>query len=123
MRILVVDDQPDVREVIRRLLLPHAERVDTAEGAEAAEAMIPRGYDVLLIDIIMPGQCGGCLIRRLREQKVTARIVAMSGGGASLSALESLASAEAMGADAVLLKPFGLERLLEVLLEDSLVPA
>ncbi|HYG88856.1 MAG TPA: response regulator [Azospirillum sp.] len=119
MRILVVDDEPDVRDVIRRLLLPHAERIDVADSAEAAGALTLQDYDVMLVDIILPGLDGATFIRRLGERGVRARIVAMSGGGPGCSGLQALASAEALGADAILFKPFGVERLLDAVLEGT----
>ncbi len=119
MRILVVDDQGDVREAIRHVLTPHAAQVDVADSAETAETLLPQGYDVILVDIIMPGLDGASFIRKLRENGVRARIVAMSGGGPSCSGLEALAKAEALGADALLFKPFGLERLLDAVLDGA----
>ena len=119
MRVLIVDDEADVREVMRRLLLPHVAQVDVAADAAAAEAMAAAGYDVLLVDVILPDMDGATLIRRLRARGVRARIVAMSGGGPACSGLEALARAEALGADALLFKPFGVERLLDAVLDGA----
>jgi len=126
MRVLIVDDQPDVRETIRRQLLPHTTSIDVADGAETAAALAEASdYDVMLIDVIMPGEDGVSLIRRLRGRGVTARIVAMSGGSPGRPGLEALASAAALGADAVLFKPFGTARLLEAVTggTDAMMPA
>ncbi|WP_109118106.1 response regulator [Azospirillum sp. TSO22-1] len=112
MRVLIVDDDAGLRDILRDRLLPHADTVDLAADAASAEAMAGRGYDALLIDIILPDLDGATLIRRLREAGVRSRIVAMSGGGPGRSALEALASAEALGADVVLFKPFDTPRLL-----------
>jgi len=116
MRVLIVEDEADVREVLRRLLLTQGAQVDVAADAAAAEAMAAGGYDALLIDVILPDLDGATLIRRLRARGVRGRIVAMSGGGLGRPGLEALASAEALGADAVLFKPFDSARLYEAVL-------
>ncbi|HYH36925.1 MAG TPA: response regulator [Azospirillum sp.] len=113
MRVLIVDDEAELRGMLRDWLLPHADAVDLAASAATAEAMAVAGYDALLIDVLLPDLDGATLIRRLRKAGVGARIVAMSGGGPGRSALEALASAEALGADAVLFKPFDAARLLD----------
>lgn len=116
MRVLIVDDDAGLRGIFREVLLPHVDAVDLAADATSAEAMARAGYDAMLIDIILPDRDGASLIRRLRAAGVRSRIVAMSGGGDGLCGLEALASAEALGADAVLFKPFDAARLLDAVL-------
>jgi signal transduction histidine kinase/integral membrane sensor domain MASE1/ActR/RegA family two-component response regulator len=68
LRILVVDDEPDARDLLHRLLLEHGCAVATAASAEMAiEALAHAPYDVLLSDIGMPGTDGYALLRRIRE--------------------------------------------------------
>ena len=66
-RILVVDDEEDARDLIRKLLQDAGARVDVAASAEAALGLLQgASYDVLISDIGMPGEDGYALLRRLR---------------------------------------------------------
>ena len=68
VRVLVVDDEPDAREVIAALLTEHGAVVEVAGSAEEAlAAMAVRVPQVLLSDIGMPGQDGYALLRRVRS--------------------------------------------------------
>jgi CheY-like chemotaxis protein len=65
--VLVVDDEPDARELVRRILERCPARpVTAASAAEALEAARAGGVDVLLSDIGMPGEDGYALIRAVR---------------------------------------------------------
>lgn len=67
LTVLVVDDEPDSRSLIRRLLEDREARVFTAASAsEAIEELRTRAPDVLISDIGMPGEDGYALIRRVR---------------------------------------------------------
>lgn len=66
-RLLVVEDEPAIREICQRTLHKEGFRVDTAETGKMAQIMIDRKhYDVLLIDIRMPGMSGTELFRWLQ---------------------------------------------------------
>jgi CheY-like chemotaxis protein len=68
VRVLVVDDEPDAREFIKRLLIHAGAKVSTAASAgEAIESIAARRPDVLVCDIGMPGEDGYSLIQRLRD--------------------------------------------------------
>jgi PAS domain S-box-containing protein len=67
VRVLVVDDEPDTREILSIILGQCAAEVETAESAEAAlRALDTRTFDVLISDIGMPGADGLSLIRSVR---------------------------------------------------------
>ncbi len=69
VRVLLVDDHPDVLEVHARLLSERGARVVTAESGEAALALLrEQSFDVLLSDLGMPGMGGYDLIRHVRRQ-------------------------------------------------------
>ena len=69
LRVLVVDDEADARELLRRLLTEQGCNMAVASSAEEALTMLAaRPYDVLLSDIGMPGTDGYDLIRRVRAQ-------------------------------------------------------
>ena len=68
IKILVVDDEPDVQRLLRRLLEDCEAEVVTASSAEEALGSIVKSPpDVLVSDIGMPGEDGFSLIRRIRE--------------------------------------------------------
>ena len=67
MRVLVVDDEPDARELLRQLLERGDASVVTTDSADQALALVrEQSFDVLLSDIGMPGQDGNELMRRIR---------------------------------------------------------
>ncbi len=67
-RVLVVDDEPGMREGCRRILLPEGHTVTTvASGEEALRVMAPGAFDLALVDLKMPGMSGMELLPRLRE--------------------------------------------------------
>ncbi|WP_437932991.1 hybrid sensor histidine kinase/response regulator [Sorangium sp. So ce341] len=89
VRVLVVDDQPDAREVAQRVLEECAARVTTAGSAAEAVAMLERERpDVLVSDLGMPGEDGFQLIRRVRD------LGPARGGATPAVALSALARAE-----------------------------
>ncbi|MDB5328148.1 MAG: cph [Phycisphaerales bacterium] len=68
VNVLVVDDEPDTRELVRRVLTECGVNVTTATGAaEGLLALENRSFDVLVSDIGMPGEDGYSLIRKVRE--------------------------------------------------------
>jgi CheY-like chemotaxis protein len=67
-RILVVDDDASVREVLTAFLGQEGHRVETAKnGLEALEVLAGRSYDVILSDLRMPGMGGEDLYRRIER--------------------------------------------------------
>lgn len=71
VRVLAIDDEPDARELVRRLLVDHGAQVTTADNAdEAIRLLSQEPYDVLLADIGMPQRDGYELIREIRQGRV-----------------------------------------------------
>ncbi|HYJ12541.1 MAG TPA: response regulator [Thermomicrobiales bacterium] len=108
-RILVVEDQPDVAQLIEVVLKGEGHTVAiAADGAQGL--MLSRDWDpdLILMDIMLPGVDGGTLITRLREDKETADlpIIAMSASRTLRDRTEELQ------ADALLSKPFDVDALL-----------
>jgi DNA-binding response OmpR family regulator len=115
MRILVVDDNADMRESLRHLLLRHGFEAETARDGEQALAMHrSRPYQVLITDIYMPRSDGLETIQAFRRESPAIRVIAMSGGG-DVAKGSYLGVATAIGADATLQKPFAFEKLLAAL--------
>jgi CheY-like chemotaxis protein len=108
-RILVVEDQHDVAELIQVVLRGEGHTVAVArDGAQGL--MLSRDWkpDLILMDIMLPGVDGGTLISRLRQEPDTADlpIIAMSASRTLRDRTEELQ------ADALLSKPFDVDALL-----------
>jgi CheY-like chemotaxis protein len=103
-RILVVDDEPDLRYILRRIFERAGHEVaDAGNGATALETVHRSPPDLVVTDMMMPVMGGAELIRRLRADPATAQIPLLAvSGDARL----------ADGADAVLGKPWKSQQLL-----------
>jgi PAS domain S-box-containing protein len=79
-RILVVDDDAIVREIIAEMLTRFGYEIQTAEnGARALELMQERGFDCLMLDLTMPGMSSEEILAQLRRISPTLRVILMSG--------------------------------------------
>ena len=116
-RILVVDDEQDIRDVTFLLLEKSGYEAICIDGAQAAlDAMEKESYDLVLTDMLMPDMDGVELITEIRRRDPEQVIVAMSGGGHAPK--ESyLQIAKLYGVQGVIPKPFNREKLLESLIE------
>jgi len=107
-RIMVVDDDPDVREMLQDFLDLHHFEVGMARSAdEARELLAAFAPDLILLDIGLPGEDGLSLARYVREHHDVA-IVIVSGAGDTLDRIIGLE----VGADDYLTKPFDTRELL-----------
>src|SRR3954462_11666298 len=80
MRILVVDDEPAIRELYGRILRSAGYELTLAcDGAEASELLSSQAYDLLITDHIMPKLTGVELIKRLRSQRLDIPTIMISG--------------------------------------------
>jgi DNA-binding response OmpR family regulator len=124
-KILIIDDERDVRDSVRKFLERAGYEVSVADGGAAGlEAYRSQGADVVITDIIMPQQNGVDVITALRGTDDHVRIIAISGGGnfgpsgylpAAITTNAYLAAASKAGASAVLTKPFERQELLDLL--------
>lgn len=107
--ILVVDDEPAVREVLEEYLATHGYATIAAESASAARALVARHpIDVALIDIHMPGEDGLSLARHLRERYAKIAVVMLTSAATVVDRIVGLE----MGADDYVPKPFDPRELL-----------
>ena len=105
-RILVVDDEPDQRFLLRRIFERAGHQVaDACDGAAALKAVRDLLPDLVVTDIMMPVMDGLELIRRLRGEPATAGIPVLAASGDSYLA---------DGADAIVVKPYDWQHLLTV---------
>ena len=110
-RVLVADDNADMRDYIRRLLTDNGYDVTTVtDGIEAEEAIRRQHPDLILADVMMPRLDGLTLVRRLREDPLTSMlpVVLLSARAGEEARIEGLEA----GADDYLVKPFGGKELL-----------
>jgi two-component system KDP operon response regulator KdpE len=108
VRILVVDDDPQIRRVMRMTLVAHAYMVsDARSGEEALEALRREKYDLVLLDINMPG-IGGLETCRLVRAASEIPIIVLTVRSAEKDKVEALDA----GADDYVTKPFGTPELL-----------
>jgi CheY-like chemotaxis protein len=106
MRVLVVDDEAEVRAAVRAMLAGAGYEVaEAGDGAEAVRTLRRSPADVVVCDLFMHGKDGLELIRELRGGFPGVKVIAMSGGGAD-GALDLLPLALQLGASGVLYKPF-----------------
>src|SRR5206468_6069957 len=106
--ILVVDDEPVVREALRRLLSLDGYDVAVAVSGDDALSCIPRqGFDVIVSDIRMPGLNGLQLLERLRAANPRVGVILVTAYADVDTAVEALR----LGANDFLLKPFEMDDL------------
>jgi DNA-binding response OmpR family regulator len=110
-KVLVVEDETDIRELIRYSLAQAGLEVEEAgNGAEALEKMDSFAPDLIVLDLMLPGMPGLEICRRLRSRPDTARLPIMVVSARSSASERSLGLA--MGADDYVTKPFSPRDLL-----------
>ncbi|MEO6006076.1 MAG: response regulator [Opitutus sp.] len=115
LKILVADDDSYIREALRIKLTHLGHAVCSAvNGSEALQVLASSGFDVAVVDILMPEKDGFEVMGELRRRWPNVQIVAISGGG-RIGAGSLLDSALGLGAHAVLAKPFSFSELAEVI--------
>jgi CheY-like chemotaxis protein len=109
-RILVVDDEPVVRNLIRDTLKGRGYELGFAgNGVEALEELAAGPYDLLLTDVVMPEMEGFELLKRAKKQDPGLRVVILTG----YSREHDISDFLLYGADEYLTKPFQVQELLE----------
>jgi two-component system, OmpR family, response regulator len=108
MQILMVEDEPRVADFVRRGLRAEGWVIDHVPDAEDALIRLRDGaYDVLLLDVILPGMSGEELCRHLRSARNDVPILMLS----ALGSTEDRVNGLRMGADDYLPKPFDFDEL------------
>ena len=108
-RVLVVDDEDAVRELLSRTLALADYEVDSApDGRIAVDRMRVIDYDLLITDLRMPGVDGLSVIREARRLKGNLPIIIVTGYSSEASAIEAIN----LGVQGYLVKPFRVPRVL-----------
>ena len=109
MRILIVEDEPVAATVLAKGLREHAYAVDVAgDGTAAFEQAIANDYDLMILDVLLPGINGVELCGRLRADGLTAPILMLTARGEPDQRVHGLDA----GADDYLAKPYHFPELL-----------
>jgi len=109
MRILVVEDDPAAAAVLSKGLREYTYAVDVAaDGATALEQASISDYDIIVLDVLMPGMNGLEVCRRLRAEGIAAPILMLTARGEPDQRVEGLD----VGADDYLAKPYHFPELL-----------
>lgn len=109
--VLIVEDDKELREMLKMMLLRKNFTVLEAENGKAAITHFkPKLTDIVVTDLIMPEEDGLKVVIKLRELKPSIKIIAISGGG-KVGPGSYLNLAKALGADAIYSKPFSLNDL------------
>jgi excisionase family DNA binding protein len=110
-RLLVVDDEQIVRDLLAATLTSTGYEVDSAtDGSRAIEMLNSGSYDLLITDVRMPGIDGLTVVREARRLSSTMAIVIITGASSEAIAIEAIN----LGVNGYLTKPFGVERVLAV---------
>jgi signal transduction histidine kinase/ActR/RegA family two-component response regulator len=114
--ILVIDNEPSVRDLLARLLKLHGHHVVTAEGGSEGIATFKSGkFDLVLTDLGMPEMSGWDVAREIKTLNPRARVGLITGWPIDLTSAEL----RARGVDQIVAKPFDLPTLLS-LIEDAM---
>jgi DNA-binding response OmpR family regulator len=108
MRVLVVEDEKKLAEIIRRGLTEEGYSVDNAfDGIEAEDLAFSVPYDVILLDLMLPKKDGIEVCRSMRQKNIKTKILMLTARDSLLDKVKGLDS----GADDYLVKPFDFEEL------------
>jgi DNA-binding response OmpR family regulator len=108
-RILVVDDDEDIRALVSRALARGYEVAQAGDGPDALELVASEAPDLVVLDWRLPGRHGALVLDEIKEREPALPVVVLTAeGGRSQRAL-----ADALAADAFLAKPFSVRELLE----------
>jgi len=109
MRILVVEDEEKVAAFIKRGLEQSAYGVDVVHrGEDALEQVVAATYDVIVLDLMLPGISGLEVVRELRRRKIEVPVLALT----ARSTLDDRVAGLDAGCDDYLAKPFAFQELL-----------
>ncbi len=109
MRVLVVEDDPKILSFVRKGLKEQGFTVETAgDGDRGLDLATASAFDVVVLDIMLPGRDGLSILRALREQKNTVPVLLLT----ARSALDERVEGLELGADDYLTKPFFMEELI-----------
>ena len=112
-KILVVEDDPQVREMLRdNLTHENYEVAEACDGNDALEKFKQSHYDLVIMDIVMPEKDGIEAIYSLNQKHGPVKIIAISGGNPNLTGEHLLKTASSLGAAKTFSKPVDMDELI-----------
>jgi len=108
LRVLVVDDEPPIRKLLRIGLNAHGYHILEAQNGKTALNLLDQAPDLIILDIGLPDIQGHELLRMIRARNEGVPIVVLSSRGDEVGKVEALD----LGADDYVTKPFGMDELL-----------
>jgi DNA-binding response OmpR family regulator len=110
MKVLIVDDEEElVSTLLERLEMRGIPAEGTTDGHEALRRLAAGGYDVVVLDLMIPGLSGNEILREIRSRHPSLRVLLITGHGAEPGQEVPLPE----GARDILLKPFRIETLIQ----------
>jgi two-component system KDP operon response regulator KdpE len=108
LRVLVVDDEPPIRKLLRMGLTAQGYQTLEAPNGKAALELLSQAPDLIILDLGLPDMQGHELLRTIRARNESVPIVVLSSRGDEAGKVQALD----LGADDYLTKPFGMDELL-----------
>jgi len=108
VRVLVVDDEPPIRKLLRMGLIAQGYQIVEAPNARTALDLLGQAPDLIILDLGLPDMQGLDLLRTIRARNERVPIVVLSSRGDEAGKVQSLD----LGADDYITKPFGMDELL-----------
>ncbi len=108
LKVLIVDDEPPIRKLLRTGLGTQGYQTIDAPNAKAALELLADKPDLVILDLGLPDMQGLDLLRQIRARREDLPIVVLSSRGDEVAKVEALD----LGADDYVTKPFGMEELL-----------
>ena len=109
LRILLADDDPDLRRIVKDQLGPQGFVLDEAEDGAKAITMLEKGnYGLMLLDINMPVKSGIDVLKFIKQKGLACKVIMLTGRVGFAVGTETLK----LGADDYITKPFNLDYLL-----------
>jgi DNA-binding NtrC family response regulator len=116
MRVLIVDDEEElVHALVERLDLRGIEAIGVTNGHDALERIYHESFDVMLLDVKMPGLGGLEVIKKVKEKCPNLEVLLLTGHGSTRDAEEGMRA----GAFKYVMKPVNIEDLVALLREAS----
>jgi len=126
-RVIIIDDEKDIRFVLKEILVRAGFDVEVAgNGSDGLNLLRQQSADLVVTDVIMPGQDGVQTVHDIRREFPKMKIIVISGGGSvsptdyepeAIKTTAYLASASAAGADLTLTKPFDRKHFIKAVRE------
>ena len=109
MRILVVEDEPDLKEITAKRLKAEGYGVDTCDNGKDAQYYIEHTpYDLILLDVMLPGADGITVLKNIRKKGMKTPVLLLT----ARDSIEDRVTGLDNGADDYLTKPFAFDELL-----------